>query len=140
MLQYAMRSFVLSLLLTLSWPVAAETWVHVYGRSWHDQAGYRETNTGVGVEQQFAPAWSWAVGTFQNSEDRQGVVTMVKYHWIDQAPWAVRWQLGAVTGYSRYTVAPVILPELCWSWVCGMIIPNVGQSAAAAAFYLRVPL
>jgi len=46
-----MRSFVLALLLTLAQPVAAETWIHVYGRSWHDQAGYREINTGVGIEQ-----------------------------------------------------------------------------------------
>ena len=135
-----MRSFVLALLLTLSSPVTAETWVHVYGRSWHDQSGYREINTGVGVEQRFSNSWSWAAGTFQNSEDRQSVVVMAKYHWIDNGSWAVRWQLGAVTGYSRRTVASVILPELCWSWVCGMIIPNVGQSAAAAAFYLRVPL
>ena len=135
-----MRSFVLALLLTLAQPVVAETWLHVYGRSWHDQSGYREINTGVGIEQKFAPAWSWAAGTFQNSEDRQSVVTMVKYHWIDQAPWAVRWQLGAITGYRRYAVAPVILPELCWSWVCGMIIPTTSQTAAAAAIYLRVPL
>jgi hypothetical protein len=135
-----MRSFVLALLLTLALPVTAETWVHVYGRSWHDQAGYRGTNTGVGLEHRLAPDWSWAIGTFQNSEDRQSVVVMAKYHWIDHGSWAVRWQLGAVTGYSRREVAPVILPELCWSWVCGMIIPNVGQSAAAAAFYLRVPL
>jgi hypothetical protein len=135
-----MRSFVLALLLTLALPVTAETWVHVYGRSWHDQSGYREINTGVGIEQQFATHWSWAVGTFQNSEDRQSVVVMAKYHWIDSGSWAVRWQLGAVTGYSRRTVTSVILPELCWSWVCGMIIPNVGQSAAAAAVYLRVPL
>jgi hypothetical protein len=140
MLQYAMRSFGLALLLTLAQPVTAETWIHVYGRSWHDQAGYREINTGVGIEQKFAPAWSWAAGTFQNSEDRQSVVVMAKYHWIDHGSWAVRWQLGAVTGYRRREVAPVILPELCWSWVCGMIIPNVGQSAAAAAVYLRVPL
>ena len=140
MLQYAMRSFVLALLLTLVQPVVAETWLHVYGRSWHDQSGYREINTGVGIEQKFAPAWSWAAGTFQNSEDRQSVVVMAKYHWIDQAPWAVRWQLGAITGYRRYAVAPVILPELCWSWVCGMIIPTTSQTAAAAAIYLRVPL
>jgi len=45
-----MRSFVLALLLTLALPVTAETWIHVYGRSWHDQAGYREINTGVGID------------------------------------------------------------------------------------------
>lgn len=131
----------MALLLTLPWPVSAQTWVHVYGRSWHDQPGYRGINTGVGVEQQFAPQWSWAVGTFQNSEDRQSVVGMAKYQWYQSTSVAVNLQLGGVTGYRRYAVAPVVLPEACVGWLCAMFVPKIGdETTAAVAVYLRIPL
>jgi hypothetical protein len=81
------------------------------------------------------------MGTFQNSIDRQSVQFMAKYHWIEQGNWAVRWQLGGVTGYRDYPVAPVVLPELCWQWLCGMVIPAVDQgSSTAVGMYLRIPV
>ena len=141
MLQYAMRSFVLALLLTLAQPVVAETWLHVYGRSWHESSGYREINTGIGIEHQFADDWTWAVGTFQNSISRQSVAGMVKYQWYQQGDFIVNIQIGGVTGYNRYPVIPMVLPEACWSWVCGMAIPKVSSDTqAAVAVYLRIPL
>lgn len=126
----------------LLWSSAsAETWVHIYGKSWHNQPGYREVNTGIGIEQKFADKWSWSLGTFQNSIDRQSVVGMAKYHWYQQGNLSVNLQMGAVTGYQNYSVAPVLLPEACWKWVCGMFVPEIkNETAAATVVYLRIPL
>ena len=141
MLQYGMRSFVFALLLSLAWPVSAQTWLHVYGRSWHDGSGYREANGGIGIEQQFAPRWTWAVGAFQNSIDRRSVAGMAKYQWYQSTLVVVNLQLGGVTGYRRYDVAPVILPEACVGWLCAMFVPKIGdETTAAVAVYLRIPL
>ena len=141
MLQSSMKSLLLALLFTLSWPVHAQTWVHVYGKSWHALPGYREINTGIGIERQFADDWSWAVGTFQNSIDRQSVTGMLKYQAYRQGDFAVNIQLGGVTGYRNYAVAPVALPEACWAWVCGMFVPRIeNETTAALAVYLRIPL
>lgn len=137
-----MKYFVTFLLIALSVPAhSSDTWVHVYGVSWHDRPGYRETNTGLGVERQLSPKWSAMAGTFQNSLDRQSVIVAAKYHWIRQGAWSVNWHLGGVTGYPNYTVAPMLLPEVCWHWICAMAVPAVGSDTlAAAAFYLRIPL
>ena len=141
MLQYGMKSFLFALLLCLTMPVSAQTWLHVYGKSWHDSHGFRQVNTGIGIERQFAPDWSWAAGTFQNSIDRQSVVGMVKYHWYQQEKFAVNVQMGGVTGYQNYSVVPLILPEACWSWLCGMFVPRIdNETTAAVAVYLRIPL
>ena len=141
MLQYGMRSFVFALLLALAWPASAQTWLHVYGRSWHNTSGYREANGGIGIEQQFAPQWSWAVGTFQNSIDRRSVTGMAKYQWYQSSLVAANLQLGGVTGYRNYRVAPIVLPEACWTWICGMFVPRIAnETAAAAIVYLRIPL
>lgn len=136
-----MKHLILSVLLIMALPVQAETWLHVYGRSWHEQPGYRDVNTGIGIEHQFANRWTWAVGTFQNSLDRQSVAVLVKHNVWQRNDLSVNWQLGGVTGYRHYTVAPVILPELCVSWVCGMFVPRIGsETTAAVAFYLRIPI
>ena len=136
-----MKRLILAVFLILALPVHAETWVHVYGASWHEQPGYREINTGLGIEHRFDDRWTWAVGTFQNSIDRQSVAVLVKYSAFQQGDLLVNWQLGGVTGYRHYAIAPVILPELCVSWVCGMFVPRIGsETQAAVAFYLRIPI
>lgn len=136
-----MRSFIFAFLLVIAWPVHAQTWLHVYGRSWHDQSGYREINTGIGIEQQFSDRWSWALGTFQNSIDRASAVGMAKYQWYQQSNFIINLQLGGVTGYRNYPVAPFVLPEACWTWICGMFVPRIAnETAAAAIVYLRIPL
>jgi hypothetical protein len=134
--------FVISLILAvIALPAASETWVHVYGVSWHSTPGYRENNTGVGIEHRVSDRWSGMIGTFQNSLDRQSVMVAAKYHWIDRGAWSVRWMLGGATGYRNYAVAPVVLPEVCYRWVCALAVPAVGsETSTAAALYLRIPL
>lgn len=119
----------------------AESWLHVSGLSWHDRPGYQEINTGIGFESSWNQSWNWAVGTFQNSIDRQSVYALAKYRWWVKDDLAVNLNLGGVTGYRRYAVAPVILPEACVGWLCAMFIPRIGdETTAAAAVYLRIPL
>jgi len=122
-------------------PATAKSWLHLYGGSWHDQPGYREINTGIGIERQFGDQWSWAVGTFHNSIDRQSVFAVIKYQWYQQGDFVSNLQIGGVTGYRGYSVAPVILPEACWKWACGMFIPRIeNETTTAVAVYLRIPL
>lgn len=136
-----MKSFVFALLLTVSWPLSAQTWLHVAGLSWHDRPGFREVNTGIGIEQQFAPKWTWALGTYQNSVDRQSVYALTKYQWIQRSDMAVNVNIGGVTGYRTWAVAPAVLPEICWHWICTIGMPQVGnETTAAVAVYLRIPL
>lgn len=141
MLQYYMKSFVFAFLLILAVPASAQTWLHIYGLSKHESPGYQEINAGIGIEQQFAEQWSWGLGTYRNSIYRQSMAGMVKYQWYQQGDFSVNMQMGGVTGYRRYAVAPVILPETCWSWICGMFVPRIeNETRAAVAVYLRIPL
>lgn len=141
MLQYCMKSFVFAFLLVLAWPASAQTWLHVYGLSWHESPGYQDVNTGIGIERQFSDDWTWALGTYRNSINRQSMVGMAKYQWYQQPDFGVNIQIGAVTGYRRYILVPMILPEVCWSWICGMAVPRVSSDTrSAVAVYLRIPL
>jgi len=143
MLKYRMKTILSAIFSLLVMSTAhAETYLHVYGKSWHSGSkSYRETNTGVGVEHRINPKWSVALGTFQNSLDRQSVIGFGKYHWRQYGHWQINVNLGLVTGYDSMTVAPAVLPEVCWRWICTMAVPAVGsETSAAAAFYLRIPL
>jgi hypothetical protein len=132
-------SVVLSLFLTTS--ATAETWIHIYGASRHEHSGYRETNTGIGIEHTVTPRWSGVVGGFQNSYNRQSYYVAGKYHVLQSSPVYVNITMGGVTGYYNYEVLPLVLPELCVTWVCGMYMPRVNHNTVnTLAFYLRIPL
>ena len=119
----------------------ADTWVNVYGLSHHAKSGDREHNPGIGLETSIDRDWSLAVGTYLNSIDRRSYLVAGKYHWIDRGVWKVNVNMGGVTGYRHTEVAPLVLPELCWRWVCGIYIPKFGDEVEAAmAIYLRIPL
>ena len=133
----------LALILTLvATPVTAqEQWLHVSGVSAHDRPGFQEQNWGMGWETRMAEDWSAAVGFYHNSIDRTSTYGLVKHHWIKTNQWSVNINIGAVSGYDAMPVAPVLLPELCVSWLCGFIIPRVGPNeATAVALYLRIAL
>lgn len=141
-LSYVMKCLVLSLLiLTASTAWSQTAWLHVNGHSYHNRSGFNETNRGLGMELMVSSQWSVAGGVYRNSIDRDSVYALTKYHWYRNEDWAVNINIGGVTGYRGWEVAPVILPEACWLWLCGFVIPRLGDdSAAAAAFYLRIPI
>lgn len=139
-----MKSCIFGLLISLaqiSW--AQDTWIHVNGRSFHDSGYYRQWNPGLGIERKINndKDWTWAAGWYQNSIDRITTYSSVKRMWRLDDTWQININMGGVTGYRGWTVAPVILPEACYGWVCGFFIPKLNhENTAAAAFYLRIPI
>ena len=134
------RIFGLLMMVWWSQVTAQDRWLHVSGVSWHDQPGFQQQNWGAGWETRTGNNWSVAVGAYRNSLDRTSVYGLAKYHWIKGDRWQVNINAGLVTGYRAMPVVPVVLPELCVTWVCALVIPRVGQNqATAAAVYLRIP-
>lgn len=139
-----MKSFVFGLVLSLanvnvSW--AQDTWIHINGRSFHDSGHYRQWNAGLGIERKIDGDWTWAGGWYQNSIDRTSIYGSVKRMWRLNDAWQININMGSVTGYHGWPVAPVILPEACYGWVCGFFIPKLNhENTAAVAFYLRIPI
>lgn len=137
-----MSKIVLSLVLLLSsLNASAETWVHISGISWHNKPGYQEFNAGIGIETQIYSKWSAAIGSYRNSVDAQSIYGLVKYQLYQKDDVAINVNLGGVSGYPKYSVIPLLLPEACFGWLCGSYIPSMRDTMPAAAFmYLRVPL
>lgn len=137
-----MRSLIFGLLMfwtSLVW--AQDAWIHVSGRSFHERGNFRGWNPGLGIERSFDQDWTWAAGWYQNSIDRTSSYGLIKRSWRMDHGWQINANIGGVGGYQGYSVAPVLLPEVCWHWLCGFYIPKLGQdNVAAAAFYLRIPL
>lgn len=135
------RLAVLALALVLVDSVQAQSWLLVSGVSWHNQAGYNGLNPGLGVEVQVSPGRTVAGGIYYNSEYKTSVYGLAKYQIWQQGAWQMQINGGLVSGYAREPVLPVILPEVCWHWLCGVAAPAVGGSTTAfAALYLRVPI
>ena len=48
---------------------------------------------------------------------------------------------GAVTGYTSAAVLPMAFPEVCYSYLCAIAIPQVNANGAnAVALHLRIPV
>jgi hypothetical protein len=117
-----------------------QTWLHVGGLSVHDKSGFNNHNPGLGLEWQTGPRWSAAVGTYRNSNFQQTVYAAAKYQWSITPNLPVNLNIGAATGYLAAPVVPVIAPEICYRWTCGILLPAVRASGASAiAVYLRIP-
>lgn len=119
----------------------ANTYIQINGVSVHDRSGFNEFNYGVGVEQTINNRWSVAGGWYRNSEYRGSTYGYARYAVYKSGPWDIGVGVGAVTGYSSYSVAPMAFPEACYSYFCAIAIPQVNANGASAlAFHLRVPI
>jgi hypothetical protein len=119
----------------------AESYVHVNGVSKHNKSGYNEQNWGIGYEQSINSKWSAAVGAYKNSEYQHSSYAYARYTVYKNNQWDIGINGGVVTGYRKQSVLPVALPEVCYSWVCSMIIPQVGGiEASAITARLRIPI
>lgn len=125
----------------LALPAQAQTaWLHVYGTSWHQEPGYNSRNWGLGAEVQLADRWTVAGGTYRNSVDRDSWYALAKRQVWQQGSVIVNLNMGAATGYQS-SITPVVLPEVCWAWLCGFVLPRAGAGTTAmTALYLRIPL
>jgi hypothetical protein len=121
--------------------VSAETYVQLNGASVHDRSGFNGFNYGAGLEHAVADRWSVAGGWYRNSEYRGSTYGYARYAVYKSRPWDIGVGVGAVSGYNSYTVMPMAFPEICYSYLCAIAMPQVNANGASAlAFHLRVPI
>ena len=119
----------------------AETYIQINGLSVHDRPGFNSVNYGAGIEQTVTDRWTIAGGWYRNSEYHGSTYGYARYAVYKNGPWDIGVGAGLVTGYSSYQVAPMAFPEVCYSYLCAIAIPQVNADGASAlAFHLRLPI
>ncbi len=134
----ALLALVLALNLSLT---QAETYVQINGVSLHDQTGYNGFNWGAGLEQGITDRWSLAGGWYYNSNYRGSTYAYGRYAVYKKDSWDIGLAMGAVTGYPRAPVVPLLFPEACYGWVCMLVAPRVEATGAnVLGMRLRIPV
>jgi hypothetical protein len=119
----------------------SETYVQVNGISIHDRPGFNSINYGAGLETNISADWTIAGGWYRNSDYQGSAYAYGRYIVYKSGPWDVGIGVGGVTGYTGHPVAPALFPQVCYTWVCGLVIPKVTDTGAnAVAFQLRIPV
>ena len=130
-----------SLLLLISTSTLAETYIQLNGVSIHDKSGFNGLNYGAGIEQTITDNWSLAGGWYRNSEYNGSTYGYARYAVYKNERWDIGIGAGLVTGYNSYKVTPMAFPEVCYSYLCAIAIPQVNTTGAnTLAFHLRVPI
>ena len=136
-----MKSLIAILLVFACCLTKAETYVQINGLSVHDRSGFNGFNYGAGIEHTVVDRWTVAGGWYRNSEYRGSTYGYTRYAVYKNGLWDIGIGAGVVTGYSRYSVSPMTFPEVCYSYLCAIVIPQVNANGASAmAFHLRVPI
>jgi hypothetical protein len=131
-------ALVLALNLSLT---QAQTYVQVNGISLHDRSGYNGWNYGAGLEQGITDRWTVAAGWYRNSEYRGSAYAYGRYALYKKGAWDIGLAAGTVTGYQRSAVVPMMFPEVCHGWICGLYAPKVENTGAnAIGVRLRIPV
>ena len=119
----------------------AETYIQLNGASVHNRSGFNGVNYGAGIEQTIADRWSVAGGWYRNSDYRGSAYGYARYSVYKNKSWDIGVAGGLVTGYEPYTVAPTLFPEVCYSYLCAVALPQVKATGASAlALHLRIPV
>ena len=130
-----------AILFLITTSVSAETYIQVNGASVHTKPGFNGFNYGAGIEQTITENWTLAGGWYRNSEYRGSAYAYGRYAVYKNGPWDIGVAGGLVTGYEPYTVAPTLFPEVCYSYLCAVALPQVKSTGASAiAVHLRVPI
>jgi hypothetical protein len=125
----------------ISSTIHAETYVQLNGVSVHNRPGFNGFNYGAGIEHAIADRWTVAGGWFRNSEYRGSTYAYGRYAVYKNKSWDIGVGAGLVTGYQSYPVAPSLFPEVCYSYICAIALPQVKTTGASAlAFHLRIPI
>lgn len=136
-----MRTLIAIFFLSVCNLVSAETYIQINGISVHNQPGFNSINYGAGIEQTISERWTMAGGWYRNSEYRGSTYGYARYAVYKDGPWDIGIGAGIVTGYSSYNVAPMAFPEVCYSYLCAIAIPQVNSNGASAlAMHLRLPI
>ena len=119
----------------------AQTYIQLNGASIHDRPGFNGFNYGTGIEQTITDRWTIAGGWYRNSEYRGSTYGYARYAVYKTGPWDIGVGAGLVSGYNSYTVMPMAFPEVCYSYLCAIALPQVNANGASAiALHLRVPI
>jgi hypothetical protein len=136
-----MRTVFAILFVVLTSQSLANTYIQINGVSVHNKPGFNDFNYGAGIEQSVSDRWSLAGGWFRNSEYRGSTYGYARYAVYKNGPWGIGIGAGLVTGYSSYKVAPMAFPEICYSYLCAIAIPQVNAGGAnALALHLKLPI
>ena len=130
-----------AILFLITASASAETYLQVNGTSIHSKPGYNQFNYGAGIEQTITDRWTVAGGWYRNSEYRGSTYGYARYSLYKDGIWNIGIGTGLVTGYNSYSVAPMAFPEICYSYLCAIAIPQVNANGASAiAVHLRLPI
>ena len=135
----SIRIFVVTFLFFVS-AVSAQTYVQLNGLSVHSKPGYNGGNYGIGIEHSVTKEWNIAAGGYYNSEYRFSSYAYGRRSFYSYGAWDLGIGLGLVTGYSTSPVLPMAFPEVCYDYLCGLVLPPVSSSPAVIGFHLKVPL
>ena len=136
-----MKLLIAILFLVTTSLASAETYIQLNGVSIHDRPGFNGFNYGAGIEQTITDNWTVAGGWYRNSEYRGSTYGYARYSLYKDGIWNIGIGTGLVTGYNSYSVAPMAFPEICYSYLCAIAIPQVNANGASAiAVHLRLPI
>lgn len=97
-----MHKYIAALAIFLAWPTQAETVVGVHMGSIHFSGSYNDVNPGLYVNHD-----GYTAGVYYNSERH---VSAYAGYTVGTGP--IDWTLGAITGYDRAKVLPLIAPSV----------------------------
>jgi hypothetical protein len=136
-----MRALILILLTTFSLNCLAEDYVRFSGLSWHSTPDNNPVNAGVGFEFEHNKNWAWTGGVYRNSEYNYSWYAGARYTFYKNTDWNIGLIGGAVTGYRAMSVMPMLLPDICWNYICGGALPKVSKDGSnVIVFSIKLPL
>ena len=136
-----MRAIILAVLITFSFNCFAEDYVRFTGLSWHSTPGNNPINAGVGFEVEHNKDWAWTGGTYRNSEYNYSWYAGARYTFYKDTEWNVGLIGGAVTGYRAFSVIPMVMPDVCWNYLCVGALPKVSKDGSnIVAFSVKLPI
>ena len=119
----------------------SNTYFQINGVSVHDRPGYNGLNYGAGIEQTVTRDWTLAGGWYRNSERRGSGYAYGRYALYKRDSWNIGIAVGAVTGYQRAAVVPMVFPEVCYAWLCAVAFPRVQATGAnVIGLRARIPI
>ena len=136
-----MRRIFLLVLILFSTNCLAQDYVRFTGLSWHDTPGNNPINAGVGIEIEHDKDWSWTGGAYRNSEYGYSWYAGARYTFYKDNNWNIGLVGGVVTGYRVNPVIPMVMPDICYDYLCMGALPKVGKDGSnVIAFSVKLPI
>lgn len=136
-----MRLLFALLLIAVSTATSAETYLQLNGTSLHSKPGFNAANYGAGIEHDLDNNWSVAGGWYRNSEYNGSIYGYARYAVWKSGDWNFGIGAGLVTGYNSHKVLPMAFPELCYTYLCGLFLPQVEPTGASVVgLHLKLPI